>query len=109
MDEDKDQVPAATYARSQTSMHLSPRLTTACPQCATHIHRLQLVATRSERAIHLWPTLYLIVSRSQCLGDGVEDLLVQRQYVVAELFPSLTDMEDEDDGVEFYWRDEDGG
>ena len=25
---------------------------------------------------------------------------VQRQYVVAELFPSLTDMEDEDDGVE---------
>ena len=34
---------------------------------------------------------------------------VQRQYVVAELFPSLTDMKDEDDGVEFCWRDEDGG
>ena len=34
---------------------------------------------------------------------------VQRQYVVAVLFPSLTDMEDEDDGVEFCWRDEDGG
>ena len=35
---------------------------------------------------------------------------VQRQYVVAELFvPSLTNMEDEDDGVEFCWRDEDGG
>ena len=33
---------------------------------------------------------------------------VQRQYVVAGLFPSLTDMEDEDDGVEFCWRDEDG-
>ena len=31
-----------------------------------------------------------------------------RQYVEAELFPSLTDMEDEDDGVEFCWRDEDG-
>ena len=33
---------------------------------------------------------------------------VQRQYVVAELFPSLADMEDEDDGVEFCWREEDG-
>ena len=33
---------------------------------------------------------------------------VQWQYVVAELFPSLTDMEDEDDGVEFCWGDEDG-
>ena len=32
---------------------------------------------------------------------------VQRQYVEAELFPSLTDMEDENDGVEFCWRDED--
>ena len=30
---------------------------------------------------------------------------MQRQYVVV-LFPSLTDVEDEDDGVEFYWRDE---
>ena len=34
---------------------------------------------------------------------------VQRQYVMAELFPSPTDMEDEDDGVEFCLRDEDGG
>ena len=33
---------------------------------------------------------------------------VQRQYIVAELFPSLADMEDEDDGVEFCWREEDG-
>ena len=29
---------------------------------------------------------------------------VQQQYVVAELFPSLTDMKDEDDGVEYCWR-----
>ena len=33
---------------------------------------------------------------------------VQCQYVVAELFPSLADMEDEDDGVEFCWREQDG-
>jgi len=30
---------------------------------------------------------------------------VRRQYVVAELFPSISDTED-DDGVEFCWRDE---
>ena len=30
---------------------------------------------------------------------------VHRQYVVAELFPSISDTED-DDGVEFCWRDE---
>ena len=34
---------------------------------------------------------------------------VQRQYVVAEMFPSLTDMKDEDDGAEFCWREEDDG
>ena len=31
---------------------------------------------------------------------------VRRQYVVEELFPSMTDDEDDDDGVEFCWRDE---
>ena len=31
---------------------------------------------------------------------------VSRQYVVAELFPSISDTEDDDDGVEFCWRDE---
>jgi hypothetical protein len=31
---------------------------------------------------------------------------VHRQYVVAELFPSISDTEDDDDGVEFCWRDE---
>jgi len=31
---------------------------------------------------------------------------VRRQYVVEELFPSITDDEDNDDGVEFCWRDE---
>ena len=31
---------------------------------------------------------------------------VRRQYVVAELFPSISDTEDDDDGVEFCWRDE---
>jgi len=30
---------------------------------------------------------------------------VHRQYVVAEMFPSISDTED-DDGVEFCWRDE---
>ena len=30
---------------------------------------------------------------------------VRRQYVVEELFPSMTDDEDDDDGVEFCWRD----
>ena len=30
---------------------------------------------------------------------------VHRQYMVAELFPSISDTED-DDGVEFCWRDE---
>ena len=30
---------------------------------------------------------------------------MHRQYVVAELFPSISDTED-DDGVEFCWRDE---
>ena len=69
VDEDEDQVAAATCARSQTSMRFSPRLATARPRRTTHIRRLQLVVTRSERAIHLWLTLYLIVSRSQCLGD----------------------------------------
>ena len=34
---------------------------------------------------------------------------VQRQYEMAEWFPSLTDVEDEDDGVEFCcWGDKDG-
>ena len=32
---------------------------------------------------------------------------VRRQYVVAELFPSISDTEgDDDDGVEFCWKDE---
>jgi hypothetical protein len=31
---------------------------------------------------------------------------VHRQYVVAELFPNISDTEDDDDGVEFCWRDE---
>ena len=49
-------------------------------------------------------------------GDSVSDCQprstrlagMQRQHVVAELFPSLTDIEGEDNGVEFYWRGEDG-
>ena len=44
----------------------------------------------------------VLESRSRRLAD------VQRQYVVAELFPSLTDMGGEDGGVEFCRRD-DGG
>jgi len=45
------------------------------------------------------------------LREGVEELAgVQRQYAVAELFLSLTDIEaeDEDDGVESCWSDDDG-
>ena len=48
-----------------------------CSPTAHNPHPLAaVVAARSERVIHLWPTLYLFVSQSQCLGDGVEDLLV---------------------------------
>ena len=87
-------------------MRLTPRLATARPQRATHL-RLQLVASRSQHAIHL--ALHLIVKPEPVLERRSRRLDgVQRQYVVAELFPSLTDMEYED-GVEFRWRDEDGG
>jgi hypothetical protein len=32
---------------------------------------------------------------------------VKRQYIVQYLFPMLSDVEDEDDGIAFCWRDED--
>jgi hypothetical protein len=32
---------------------------------------------------------------------------VKRQYIVQDLFPMLSDVEDEDDGIAFCWRDED--
>jgi outer membrane scaffolding protein for murein synthesis (MipA/OmpV family) len=32
---------------------------------------------------------------------------VKRQYIVQDLFPMLSDIEDEDDGIAFCWRDED--
>jgi hypothetical protein len=31
----------------------------------------------------------------------------KRQYIVQDLFPMLSDVEDEDDGIAFCWRDED--
>jgi hypothetical protein len=32
---------------------------------------------------------------------------VKRQYIVQDLFPMVSDVEDEDDGIAFCWRDED--
>ena len=51
----------------------------------------------SRLSVSLSCSIFLSISRSLSVT------------LVAELFHSLTDMEDEDDGVEFCWRDEDGG
>ena len=56
----------------------------------------------------LAPTAGDSVSDYQLVLGGGGLAGVQRQYEMAEWFPSLTDLEDKDDGVEFCWRDKAG-
>ena len=96
------QLLTAAHSSSATSAHipagLASTLDTAGELSAGWAGALLVGSAHTSKGKHSVEPVSL-ARRSKRL-EGV-----RRQYVVAELFPSISDTED-DDGVEFCWRDE---
>ena len=102
-----DSLLAGSAARSLTagdslSAGLACALTADDSLSAASVPRAHAAKGLGKVPAAVEPLAVTVLARRSKRLEGV-----RRQYVVAELFPSISDTEDDDDdGVEFCWRDE---